>query len=325
MPCDALAGDRWQRVLRDPARGAALDAGDDVRVLDVDATGSATRRRRPRRSPTSGMPAPCGEAVDGIDVVYHNVAQVPLARTRRCCARSTSTARRCCSTHPGDARGEQDRAHVVERGVRRSRSRTRSLPDTVPETAGAVRRGEARRRVGLPACRVAGDWTSRSSGRARSSGTAGWGSSESSSIGSPTERIPTFSATARIATSSCTPMTSPRCASAAASSPGPAVFNAGTDRFGTIREALEHVLPSRRDRFPGAGRCPPDPPPIAMQLTSEARPHPVCAISLADVLAVDVVRHDARDGGGSAGGRGGRTTRCSSRATTGSSPTERWR
>ena len=56
-----------------------LAQGDDVRVLDLNPSDSA----RPSASwPTSATSTPSATACEGVDVVLHNVAQVPLARDR---------------------------------------------------------------------------------------------------------------------------------------------------------------------------------------------------------------------------------------------------
>ena len=74
---------------------ASSAPGDDVRVLDIDVAGDRPAGRRVRSRPTSATPAAVRAAVDGVDVVFHNVAQVPLARDADAAAhRSTSTARR---------------------------------------------------------------------------------------------------------------------------------------------------------------------------------------------------------------------------------------
>ena len=135
--------------------------------------------------------------------------------------------------------------------------------------------------------------TSRSCDRARSSDTAASASSPCCSTGSPTAPTRSCSATAPTATSSSTPTTSRRCASRAAGRTGPAIYNAGTDRFGTMREAIEHVC-----AHAGTGArvrsLPVRPAAAAMRADGATRPHPVRAVPLADVRAVDVVRHRPR-------------------------------
>ena len=105
---------------------------------------------------------------------------------------------------------------------------------------------------------------------------------------------------------------------------GPSIFNAGTDRFGTMREALGHLC-----RHAGTGaqvrRLPAGPAGRGDAGQRRAAPDTVRAVPLADVRPVDVVRHRARAGRSWAGRRAGRPTRCSPRATTGSSPTGRRR
>ena len=102
--------------------------------------------------------------------------------------------------------------------------------------------------------------------------------------------------------------------------PGPAIFNVGTDRFGTMREALEHLC-----AHAGTGAevrsLPAGPTALAMRASAAARPHPVRPVPLADVRAARCGSTSTTSATRSAGRRGGRPTRCSPRATTGSSPT----
>ncbi len=88
--------------------------------------------------------------------------------------------------------------------------------------------------------------------------------------------------------------------------PGPAVFNAGTDRFGTMRESLEslcaHAGTGSRVRSLPAG-----PAAVVMRAAAAAASRPVRAVPLDDVLAVAVVRHRARPRRAWAGSRRGRT------------------
>jgi nucleoside-diphosphate-sugar epimerase len=55
---------------------------DTVRILDVDVTGSAELAVEVIHGDVRDADA-VRRAVTGVDVVYHNVAQVPLARDRR--------------------------------------------------------------------------------------------------------------------------------------------------------------------------------------------------------------------------------------------------
>ena len=80
---------------------------------------------------------------------------------------------------------------------------------------------------------------------------------------------------------------------AAAGVAGPGVFNIGTDRFGTMFEALDHLCCVRRHRRHRA-----QPPRQADRARDACQRriahHPVRPLSLVDVLEVDVVRHRAR-------------------------------
>ena len=176
-------------------------------------TSTSDGRRRPGVEVVAGDIRDAGRrarsAVDGVDVVYHNVAQVPLARDPDAAAlgqRRRHGGR--CSTPaatPASARS------CTRRRARCSASPSRNpvLPTTVPKPQEAY--GHAK---------LAAEWaclrgrrrrasTSRSSGRARSSATAGSASSGSCSTGSPTAPTRSCSATAPTATSSSTPTTSP--------------------------------------------------------------------------------------------------------------------
>ena len=80
----------------------------------------------------------------------------------------------------------------------------------------------------------------------------------------------------------------------AADHAGPAVFNAGTDRFGTMRDALDHLCAHAGTGCRRRARCRPARPQLAMRASAAARPHPVRAVPLADVRPLDVVRHRPR-------------------------------
>ncbi len=91
--------------------------GEVVRVLDIDVEGAG--------GPGIGVvegdirdPARVREAVDGVDVVYHNVAQVPLARDphllRSVNVDGTSVLLEACR----DGGRGQGGPHVVQRGLR---------------------------------------------------------------------------------------------------------------------------------------------------------------------------------------------------------------
>jgi nucleoside-diphosphate-sugar epimerase len=59
-----------------------VERGDHVRLFDIDDTDAHTLGAEVRKGDIRD-PEAVRRAVDGVDVVYHNVAQVPLARDRR--------------------------------------------------------------------------------------------------------------------------------------------------------------------------------------------------------------------------------------------------
>ena len=270
-----------------------LDRGDDVRVLDVDPTGSqpadvdvVDRRhqgcRRRSRAPSTASTS-----------CTTTSPRSRWPRTLPCCARSTSTARRCCSTHPGTAGSARS---CTRRRARcsGSRSRTRSPRTTVPrplEPYGAAKL--AAEWACLRAASLGQDVTIVRPRTILGHGRLGifgilfdWiaDGADPYVLGDGSNRYQFVHADDLAAL----------CIAAAS------VARAGgvQCRDRPLRDDARGTrarLPPRRDRVPGqvvarptrrdrdAAHC-------------EVRPHPVCAISLADVLAVDVVRHDARDG-----------------------------
>ena len=203
-------GDGRQRVLRAAARAPRLVArGDDVRLFDIDVTGADGLGADVIHGDIRD-PAAVRRAVEGADVVFHNVAQVPLARDRHL-LRSVNVDGTQVLLDACAAADVAKVVHTSSSAVFGVPETNPVLPTTVPEATGALRAGQARRRVGVPARPPARrDSTSRSSGRGRSSGTDAWASSGSCSTGSPTATTRSCSATAPTATSSSTPTTSPR-------------------------------------------------------------------------------------------------------------------
>ena len=242
-----------------------LDAGDDVRILDIDASGS-----RP-----AGVDfvvadirdaAAVRRAVDGIDIVYHNVAQVPLAKDpallRSVNVGGTTVLLDAC------------RAAAVGKIVHTSSSAVFGIPESNPVTPDTVPKPQEP----YGAAKLAAEWACL---RAASQGQdvtivrprtiLGHGrlgifgilfdwiadGADPYVLGDGSNRYQFVHADDLAAL--CV---------AAASFPGPAVFNAGTDRFGTMREALEHVC-----RHAGTGSrvrsLPARPAAIAMQATAK--------------------------------------------------------
>ncbi len=214
--------------------------GRQVRVLDLnDADDRPDASSSSRATSATGPSSPRRSTASTSCI--NNVAQVPLARDPR--AAPHCQRRR----HDTPARGVPGRT-VSRKVVHTSSSAVFGvpgvnpvLPTTVPKPSGGVRTRQARSRVGLPGgCRR---WAStcRSFAPAPSLVTEGWASSGSCSTGSPTVRRRSSSVMARTATSSFTPMTLPTRASAPADAPVTAIYNVGTDRFGTMREALTNL------------------------------------------------------------------------------------
>lgn len=228
-------------------------AGHDVRVLDlvdaddrpagVEFVAGDIRDREAVRS-----------AVDEVDVVFHNVAQVPLARDdelfRSVNVDGTVVLLDACA----DA-GVGKVVHTSSSAVFGIPRINPVLPETVPSPVEAY--GHAK---------LAAEWaclaavgaarTSPSSGRARSSATAASGSSGSCSTGSPTAPTCSCSATARTATSSSTPTTSPSAAASPASTPARRSSTAAPIASGRCvtrwKVCAPTPAPARR-----SARCPP--------------------------------------------------------------------
>ena len=241
-----------------------LDLGDDVRVLDVDPTGSQPADVDVVIADIRDAGA-VRRAVDGIDVVYHNVAQVPLAKDPamlRSVNVDGTTVLLDASRHGGVGKIVHTSSSVVF-GIPESNPVT---PDTVPrplEPYGAAKL--AAEWACLRAASLGQDVTIVRPRTILGHGRLGifgilfdWiaDGADPYVLGDGSNRYQFVHADDLAAL--CI---------AAASSPGPAVFNAGTDRFGTMREALEHVC-----RHAGTGSrvrsLPARPAAIAMQLTA---------------------------------------------------------
>ena len=138
--CDHQPRHRRQRLLRVAARRApASTRGDDVRRARHRRRRRPAGRRRGRARPTSATRPRSRGAVDGVDVVYHNVAQVPLA-TRPDLLRTVNVdGTRVLLDACARRRRRQGRAHVVERRVRRPGAQPGAADDRAP-AAGGLRR-----------------------------------------------------------------------------------------------------------------------------------------------------------------------------------------
>ena len=154
----------------------------------------AGRRRSSSSRATSATAPRCGDACEGVDVVLHNVAQVPLAKDRELfwSVNVVGTANVLLAAR--DAGVAQGRAHVVERDLRHPRAQPGRRGHDA-DAARGLRPGQAAGRAAVPRGGARRRSTSRSSGRARSSATAGSGSWRSCSSSSPTARRCSCSAT----------------------------------------------------------------------------------------------------------------------------------
>lgn len=216
-----------------------LERGDSVRVFDIDPTGHQPASVevivgdiRDRSS--------IREAVDGIDVVYHNVAQVPLARDDRLL--------RSVNVDGTDRLLEAAADAGVAKVVHTSSSAVFGIPDVNPVLPTTVPKPEE----AYGAAKLAAEWAClRATAEDRldvsivrprtilGHGRLGifgilfdWiaDGADPFVLGDGSNRYQFVHADDLAAL--CV---------AAADSPGPAVFNGGTDRFGTMREAVQHV------------------------------------------------------------------------------------
>ena len=312
-----------QRLLRVACWSSACGA----RATPSGCSTSTTRAERPPASrwcrATSATRAGCGAAVDGIDVVFHNVAQVPLARDPTCSASVNVDGTANLLAASAEAGVSQGGAHVVERGVRRTGANP-VMPTTVPAPMEAY--GRPSWPPSGPACGRPRDGLDVSIVRPRTilgHGRLGIFGILFDWIADGADPIVLGDGTNRYQFVHADDLADV-CLLAGARS-GPSIFNAGTDRFGTMREAL--AAPVRSTPGTGAQVRPLPAGPAARGDAGQRRaaPDAVRAVPLADVRPVDVVRHRARAGAARAGRRAGRPTRCSPRATTGSWPTGRRR
>ena len=105
-----------------------VEAGHQVRVLDrtMPPTGPPSRDRARRHS----QPCVVAQAVDGVDVIYHNVAQVPLAKDLEL-LRSVNVDGTVLLLDERIGPACKGRPHLVQRSVRNTGANP-VLPSTVP-------------------------------------------------------------------------------------------------------------------------------------------------------------------------------------------------
>jgi nucleoside-diphosphate-sugar epimerase len=215
--------------------------GDDVRLFDIDVTGAdelgAEVVQGDIRDPTAVRPA-----VEGADVVYHNVAQVPLARDRHLL--------RSVNVDGTQVLLDACAAAGVGKVVHTSSSAVFGVPETNPVLPTTVPRPEEP----YGQAKLAAEW-------ACLRAAAGGSSSLDVTIVRPRTilghgRLGIFGILFDWVADGKDPVLlgdganryqfvhADDLASAcllAAARPGPAVFNVGTDRFGTMAEALSHL------------------------------------------------------------------------------------
>jgi len=218
--------------------GHLLGRGDAVRVLDIDPAGTQPPDVE-RITADVRDAAAVRAAVDGVDVVFHNVAQVPLARDasllRSVNVEGTHRLLDACR----DA-GVTKLVHTSSSAVFGVPARNPVLPDTVPEPAEAY-----------GAAKLAAEWACLQAATrgldvtiVRPRTIVGHG------------RLGIFGILFDWIADGADPFVLAgggnryqfvhaddlaRLCLAAADAAGPAVLNVGTDRFGTMREAIEHV------------------------------------------------------------------------------------
>jgi nucleoside-diphosphate-sugar epimerase len=212
--------------------------GEAVRVLDIDVEGAGG----PGIEVVHGDirdPARVREAVDRADVVYHNVAQVPLARDphllRSVNVDGTSVLLAACA----DA-GVRKVVHTSSSAVFGIPESNPVLPTTVPKPQEAY--GQAKLAAEWACLRAAAEGLDVSIVRPRTilgHGRLGIFGILFDWIADGADPIVLGDGTNRYQFVHADDLADVCVLSAGR--PGPAVFNAGTDRFGTMGEALTHL------------------------------------------------------------------------------------
>ena len=219
----------------------ALARGDAVRIFDLNPPGPTLAGAEFVAGDVRDRDA-VRAACDGVDVVFHNVAQVPLAKDRALFdAVNVGGTANVLVARARRAR-RQGRAHVVERGVRHPRAQPRDRGHAVPAARG-LRPRQAAGRARCATTRSRPGSTSRSCGPARCSATAGSGVMallfEFVADGAPVfvlggGRQPVPARARR--------RSRRRVPARRAIAPGPSVYNVGALEFGTMRETLQALV-----------------------------------------------------------------------------------
>ena len=266
--------------------------GEKVRVLDIDTEGAGGPGIEVVRGDIRDERA-VREAVDGVEVVYHNVAQVPLARDAELLRTVNVDGTANLLRAGADARVAKV-VHTSSSAVFGVPSTNPVLPSTVPRPQEAY--GHAKLAAEWACLRAAAGGLDVSIVRPRTilgHGRLGIFGILFDWIADGADPIVLGDGSNRYQFIHADDLA--EVCRLAAARPGPALFNAGTDRFGTMSEALralcEHAgtgchrapAPRRARRGRHAGQRP-------------GRAHAVRAVPLAHVRALDVVRHRPRPG-----------------------------
>ena len=212
--------------------------GDAVRVLDIDVDGAGG----PGVEVVQGDIRDEGrvrEAVDGVDVVYHNVAQVPLAKDPHL-LRSVNVDGTALLLAASAEAGVSKVVHTSSSAVFGVPESNPVLPTTVPKPQEAY--GEAKLAAEWACLRAAADGLDVSIVRPRTilgHGRLGIFGILFDWIADGADPIVLGDGTNRYQFVHADDLADV-CLLAGARS-GPSIFNAGTDRFGTMGEALEHL------------------------------------------------------------------------------------
>ena len=238
--------------------------GEAVRVLDIDVEGAGGHGVDVVEGDIRDA-ARVREAVDGVDVVYHNVAQVPLARDphllRSVNVDGTTVLLDACR----DA-GVAKVVHTSSSAVFGIPETNPVLPTTVPKPQEAY--GQAKLAAEWACLRAAADGLDVSIVRPRTilgHGRLGIFGILFDWIADGADPVVLGDGTNRYQFVHADDLAD--VCVLAAGRPGPAVFNAGTDRFGTMGEALAHLC-----EHAGTGarvrRLPAAPAAAAMQVSA---------------------------------------------------------
>ncbi len=227
-----------------------VERGDEVRLYDIDTTDAGRPGVdvlqgdiRDRRS--------VHEAVAGVDVVYHNVAQVPLARDPRL-LRTVNVDGTQNLLEASRAAGVGKVVHTSSSAVFGIPESNPVLPTTVPKPQEAY--GHAKLAAEWACLRAAADGLDVTIVRPRTilgHGRLGIFGMLFDWIADGADPFVLGDGANRYQFVHADDLASVCLLSA--ERPGPAVFNAGTDRFGTMGEALGQPVRARRDGSRASG------------------------------------------------------------------------